>query len=80
MDSGFLSAPNEPPAGLEPCYCTRLRPTSSQEPPGAYGHMMQDLQGVMGSGMGWTMGLGSLLIIILLLLSVAALIKYVFFR
>jgi len=42
--------------------------------------MMQDLQGMMGSGMGWTMGLGSLLIIILLLLGVAALIKYVFFR
>ena len=42
--------------------------------------MMQDLQTMMGSGMGWTMGLGSLLIIILLLLGVAALIKYVFFR
>ena len=42
--------------------------------------MMQDSQTMMGSGMGWTMGLGSLLIIILLLLGVAALIKYVFFR
>ena len=43
--------------------------------------MMQDWQPMMGSGMGWTMGLGSLLIIILLLLlGVAALIKYVFFR
>ena len=35
---------------------------------------------MMGSGMGWTMGLGSLLIIIVLLLGLAALIKYVFFR
>ena len=42
--------------------------------------MMQDWQLMMGSGMGWTMGLGSLLIIIVLLLGVAALIKYVFFR
>ncbi len=42
--------------------------------------MMQDLQGMMGSEMGRTMGLGSLLIIIVLLLGVAALIKYVFFR
>jgi hypothetical protein len=30
--------------------------------------------------MGWAMGLGSLLIIIVLVLGVAALIKYVFFR
>jgi hypothetical protein len=42
--------------------------------------MMQDWQPMMGSGMGWTMGLGSLPFIILLLLGVAALIKYVFFR
>lgn len=41
---------------------------------------MQDMQGMFGSGMGWTMGVGSLLIIIVLLLGVAALIKYVFFR
>jgi len=41
---------------------------------------MQDLQGMFGSGMGWTMGLGSLLLIIIVLLAVAALIKYVFFR
>jgi divalent metal cation (Fe/Co/Zn/Cd) transporter len=37
MDRGFPSAPNEPPAGSEPCCCSRLRPTSSQEPPGACG-------------------------------------------
>jgi hypothetical protein len=42
--------------------------------------MMQDMQGMIGSGMGWTMGLGSLLVIIVLLLGIAALIKYVFFR
>jgi hypothetical protein len=42
--------------------------------------MMQDWQPMMGSGMGWTMGLGSLLIIIVLLLGIAGLIKYVFFR
>ena len=42
--------------------------------------MMQDWQPMMGSGMGWTMGPGSLLIIIVLLLGVAALIQYVFFR
>ena len=42
--------------------------------------MMQDWQPMMGSGMGWTMGLGGLLIVILLLLGVAALIKYVVFR
>jgi hypothetical protein len=41
---------------------------------------MQDMQGMIGSGMGWTMGLGSLLVIIVLLLGIAALIKYVFFR
>ena len=35
---------------------------------------------MFGSGMGWTMGLGSLLLIIIVLLAVAALIKYVFFR
>ncbi len=42
--------------------------------------MMQDWQPMMGNGMGWAMGLGSLLIIIVLLLGVATLIKYVFFR
>ncbi len=43
--------------------------------------MMQEMQGMMGSGMGWTMSLGSLLIIIIvLLLGVAVLIKYVFVR
>jgi hypothetical protein len=42
--------------------------------------MMHDMQGMIGSGMGWTMGLGSLLVIIVLLLGIAALIKYVFFR
>lgn len=41
---------------------------------------MQDIKGMMGSGMGWTMGLGSLLTVALLLLAIAALIKYVFFR
>jgi hypothetical protein len=35
--------------------------------------MMQDWQPMMVSGMGWTMGFGSLLIIILLLLGIAAL-------
>jgi hypothetical protein len=42
--------------------------------------MMQDWQPMMGSRTGWAMGLGSLLIIIVLLLGIAALIKYVFFR
>lgn len=42
--------------------------------------MMYDWQPMMGGAMGLVMGLGSLLVIILLLLSVAALIKYVFFR
>ena len=42
--------------------------------------MMQDMQGMMGSGMAWIMGLGGLLIIIVLLLGVVALIKSVFFR
>jgi hypothetical protein len=41
---------------------------------------MQDIQGMMGSGMGWAMGLGSLLAVALLLLVIAALIKYVFSR
>lgn len=40
---------------------------------------MQDWQSMMGSAMGLAMGLGSLLVIILLVLGVAALIKYVFF-
>ena len=42
--------------------------------------MMQDMQGMMGSGMARIMGPGGLLIIIMLLLGVAALIKYLFFR
>ncbi len=39
--------------------------------------MMNDM---MGSGMGWIMGGASLLTIALLVLVIAALIKYVFFR
>jgi hypothetical protein len=35
---------------------------------------------MMSSGMMWGMGIGHLLILILLLLAVAALVKYVFFR
>ncbi|HUI21903.1 MAG TPA: hypothetical protein VLZ74_12780 [Methylocella sp.] len=42
--------------------------------------MMQDWQPMMGSAMSWTTAIGGLLIIIVLLLGVAALIKYVFFR
>ncbi|GEM_PF-2202347 len=42
--------------------------------------MMQDWQPMMGTGMMWTKGLGSLLIIAVLLLAIAALIKYLFFR
>ena len=34
----------------------------------------------MGSGMMWGMAIGHLLILLLILLAVAALIKYVFFR
>ena len=42
--------------------------------------MMQDMQGMMGSGKARIMGLGGLLIILVLLLGVAPLIKYLFFR
>lgn len=40
--------------------------------------MMNDA-GNMMSGMGWGMGLGSLLILLLVVLGIAALIKYLFF-
>lgn len=39
--------------------------------------MMGDM---LGSGMMWGMGIGHLLILVLLLLAVAALVKYLFFR
>ncbi len=39
--------------------------------------MMSDM---MGSGMMWGMGVGHLLILLLILLAVADLIKYLFFR
>lgn len=42
--------------------------------------MMQDIQGMMGSGMGWTMGGVGLLTLALLVLAIAALIKYLFFH
>jgi Cu(I)/Ag(I) efflux system membrane protein CusA/SilA len=41
--------------------------------------MMNDMMNMMG-GMGWAMGLASLLFILILVLAVAALVKYVFFR
>jgi hypothetical protein len=34
----------------------------------------------MMSGMGWWMGLGSLILLVLLVLVIAALVKYIFFR
>ena len=40
---------------------------------------MMDGVGNMMSGMGWGMGLISLLVLVLLLLGIAALIKYLFF-
>lgn len=42
--------------------------------------VMQDMQGMMGSAMAWIMGGTVLLTLALLLLAIAALIKYVFFR
>jgi hypothetical protein len=41
--------------------------------------MMSDMTNMMG-GMGWGMGLVSLLVVALLLLGIAALAKYVFFK
>ncbi len=41
--------------------------------------MMDNMTNMMG-GMGWGMGVVSALIIVLLVLAVAALIKYVFFK
>ena len=35
---------------------------------------------MMGSGMMWGMGIGHLLILLLIVLAIAALIKYLFFR
>jgi hypothetical protein len=40
---------------------------------------MHDMMNMMG-GMGWMMGLGWLLLVLLLVLGVAALAKYVFFK
>jgi hypothetical protein len=39
--------------------------------------MMQDM---MGGWMGWSMGLSGIAIVLVLVLAVAALVKYVFFR
>lgn len=41
--------------------------------------MMNDMTSMMG-GMGWGMGLAGLLVFILLVLAIAALAKYLFFR
>jgi hypothetical protein len=34
---------------------------------------------MMTGGMGWVMGLGSLLVLVLVILAIAALVKYLFF-
>jgi hypothetical protein len=39
-----------------------------------------EMQQMMGGGMMWGMGLGSIIALILLVLLIAALVKYVFFR
>ncbi len=41
--------------------------------------MMHDMTNMMG-GMGWLMGLVWLLLVLMLVLGVAALVKYVFFK
>jgi hypothetical protein len=41
--------------------------------------MMHDMMNMMG-GMGWAMGLVWLLLVLVLVLGVAALVKYVFFK
>jgi hypothetical protein len=36
-------------------------------------------ENMMTGGMGWVMGLGSLLVLVLVILAIAALVKYLFF-
>ena len=42
--------------------------------------MMQHMQQMMDGGMMWGMGLGGLIVLVLVILAIAALVKYVFFR
>jgi hypothetical protein len=41
--------------------------------------MMQHVQQMMDGGMMWGMGLGGLILLVLVVLAIAALVKYVFF-
>jgi hypothetical protein len=43
-------------------------------------HMFQHMRQMMDGGMMWGMGFGGLIALILLILVIAALVKYVFFR
>jgi hypothetical protein len=42
--------------------------------------MIQQMQQMMDGGMMWGMGLGGLIVFILVVLAIAALVKYIFFR
>jgi hypothetical protein len=41
---------------------------------------MQNMQQMMDGGMMWGMGLGGLIVLVLVILAIAALVKYIFFQ